>query len=255
MPDPAPDEPLAEPVWGVRDADRSAKLDRRLRQVFTRVRDAALARGERTLATSDAPAAALERLVAEAYALVGDAAAATPARPLVECGRGCAFCCHQEVRVTAPEAIAIARALAEAFPADWLERLQAMLRQRVALIAGLPGVRDYAQARLPCAFLAPDGACAVYDWRPVVCRGYHSLSRADCQEKYVDFAAKPPPIERVGHTAANATVRGLTLALRAARRDDGLYELHGAVLRALETPDAAARWARGERLFQGCRGG
>jgi hypothetical protein len=30
------------------------------------------------------------------------------------------------------------------------------------------------------------------------------------------------------------------------------YELPGAVLRALETPDGPVRWARGEAVFEGC---
>jgi hypothetical protein len=32
----------------------------------------------------------------------------------------------------------------------------------------------------------------------------------------------------------------------------GRYKLESAILRALEMPDAAARWVRGERIFAGC---
>ena len=31
------------------------------------------------------------------------------------------------------------------------------------------------------------------------------------------------------------------------------YELHSALLRALDTPDVAERWARGEDVFAGCK--
>jgi hypothetical protein len=156
------------------------------------------------------------------------------------------------VRVAAPEAIALADALREAFPTEWLVQLRAMLAQRVARIAGFASVRDYVAASLPCAFLAPDGACGVYAWRPLVCRGFHSLSRMACQHFYIDLGHRPPPIERVGRYGANGVQRGMSDACAADGRDGGLYELHGAVLRALETTDCASRWAAGEDVFAGC---
>jgi hypothetical protein len=45
---------------------------------------------------------------------------------------------------------------------------------------------------------------------------------------------------------------GLRDGLREAGLDDGLYEMHSALARALDVPDAAERWARGEKLFATC---
>ena len=47
-------------------------------------------------------------------------------------------------------------------------------------------------------------------------------------------------------------LRRLTSVLRADHRDGGFYELHGAVLRALDATDCATRWASGEDVFAGC---
>jgi Fe-S-cluster containining protein len=195
-----------------------------------------------------APPRMAEHVVADAFRLMGELVAASPARAGYQCGQGCAWCCHQPIRVTAPEAIAIADALREAYPGDWLVTLKRMLADRVRRIAALGGDADYLAARLPCAFLAPDNSCSIYAWRPVVCRGYHSLSKAACQEKYVDLAAPAPPIDAYAHTAANAVHHGMAAAVAAAGRDGGTYELHAAVLTALDIADAAAAWWRGAPL-------
>jgi len=248
-----PDHDPAPPVFGPADPARAVEIRQRLQELFVRVRDAQSAASARILATHADPASLAAALVAGARPLVDGAAQASPAKDEFACARGCSFCCHQQVRVSAPEAIALADTLRDAFPPEWLDQLRALLAQRVARIAGFAGARDYIAAGLPCAFLAADGSCGVYAWRPLVCRGFHSLSVMACQEYYIDHTRPPPPIDRVGHYAANAVLRGLTGAVAADGRDGTFYELHGAVLRALETADCATRWAAGEHVFAGCQ--
>lgn len=189
-----------------------------------------------------------EHVVADAFRMMGELIAASPARPGYQCGQGCAWCCHQPIRVTAPEAIAIADALREAYPADWLGTLKRMLADRVQRIAALGDNAAYLAARLPCAFLAPDNSCSIYAWRPVVCRGYHSLSKTACQEKYVNLEAPAPPIDAYAHTAANAVHHGMAAAVAAAGKDGRTYELHAAVLAALDGRMTAAGWAGGKKI-------
>lgn len=253
MGDPLDPPRPSPPVFGPADAARGMEIRARLRVMSDRVRAMQAASSRAIVDAHTGQDSLAEALVVDAYRLVEEVAASSPARAEVECARGCSFCCHQQVRVSAPEAIALADALREAFPAEWLAQLRALLAQRVATIAGFAGVREHIAASLPCAFLGHDGGCAVYEWRPLVCRGFQSLSRMACQHFYIDLANDPPPIERVGHHGADAVVRGLTGVCAADGRDGGSYELHGAVLRALETPDCAARWAAGEAVFAGCR--
>lgn len=230
-----------------------AELRERLLSVFARTRDRQIGNTAATLRATADPARLAESIGGDAFTLIGALVEASPARPSYACGKGCSWCCHQQVRVSAPEAIGIAEALTEAYPPEWLATLRAIIAQRVERIATLDTTRAYLEARLPCAFLAPDGGCAVYERRPLVCRGYHSLSRSACQEKYVDLASPAPPIDSYAHMAANAVLYGVVAAVGAAGKDCRIYELHGAVLRALDTPDAGVRWARGEEVFAGCK--
>ena len=46
---------------------------------------------------------------------------------------------------------------------------------------------------------------------------------------------------------------GLAHGLENAGLDASKYELHSALVTALDTPDAAVRWAAGDDLFGSCR--
>jgi len=179
--------------------------------------------------------------------------AQSPMRERWACAKGCSWCCHQYVSVSAPEAIALADAVREAFPPEWLDHLRGMLAERSARIATLFPDGTYHDARLPCVFLTAEGACGIHAWRPLMCRGYLSIDVVGCQDIYQGKPAAKPPFDRFAHRAGNAVLAGVRAGSASHDRDDGAFELHGALLRALETPDAAERWRRGERVFVGCR--
>lgn len=221
-----------------------------LDETYQRTRAAQAASTTARVAAADGAAAIAQDAWARASAL----AAASPAAAGYACAKGCRWCCHQPIFVAAPEAIALAGELRARFGAHGLDLLGQALAQRAARASG-PGaawIAEWLKARVPCAFLAGDGSCAVHLDRPTVCRGWHSLSRSACEERYIDDAAAQPPIDRASHLAANGVLHGLADAAHAAGRDDRLYELHGAVLAALADPDAAAaRWAAGAQVFPG----
>lgn len=70
------------------------------------------------------------------------------------CGPGCSDCCRRELTVTAVEASSVARAV-RAMPPGARAELSRRAREGA-----------------PCAALADDGRCAVYDARPIVCRSH-----------------------------------------------------------------------------------
>jgi Fe-S-cluster containining protein len=74
----------------------------------------------------------------------------------MQCRTGCSACCRVRLSVTALEAHALREGLAH-LPAEERERLA----QRAA--HGDPGA---------CPALEPDGRCALYAWRPLVCRSH-----------------------------------------------------------------------------------
>ena len=82
----------------------------------------------------------------------------------MQCRAGCTGCCRAGLTVTGVEAAAVRAALAALQPAA-RERLRA---RAAAAQAGAPG-----EARpAGCVALEPDGRCAIYPARPLVCRSH-----------------------------------------------------------------------------------
>ena len=168
------------------------------------------------------------------------------------CKAGCSACCHLAVAVTVPEALLIAARLREQRTAIEFAGLCEKIAATSARVSDLT-IEARAEVRIPCALLGQDGACTVYHFRPIGCRGYTSFSKNACDAALA--AAEPGhdgPMDRVAWTASGAVTEGLTRALRELCVDPGHYEFHSAVLRAIETPAAEQRWARGEDLFSDC---
>ena len=168
---------------------------------------------------------------------VGKAAAAGN---MVECAAGCAFCCHQNITVSAPEAVTIVqflRAQARDVP-DFAAHATA--------IGGLDFVGRYAKG-LPCAFLT-DQRCGIYDDRPEPCRSYLSLSRAQC-ERYVEVSTNGGlTILRDPHTLHPFLVAGADWALVQAGFQMVSMELT-ALLAQATRPGVCERWVAQEAAF------
>jgi Fe-S-cluster containining protein len=176
--------------------------------------------------------------------------ARTPPESRPACGAGCAFCCAIPVAVSAPEALYIAAYLQETLSAEAQVALRTHLRARVEERQGWAVDARRAHKRF-CLFLRDDRQCGIYSIRPLACRGYNSMSRSACEEAFTDQGDRVHMHAGVREVAAGV-IYGLILASKGQGLEWGRYELEAAVLRALDTPDAAERWARGERVFTGC---
>jgi hypothetical protein len=175
-----------------------------------------------------------------------------PERANWACRSGCSFCCHNAVSVSAPEAFRLADAVRRLPPAERAS-LEGDLRTRAAEVAGLT-LREQANRRTPCALLASDGSCRRYAERPLPCIGLASFDRAACERVFQGLGkADLIPIDNVLLSVSGAH----NLALRLACRDLGLsparYELHDALVVALDDPDAERRWLAGEDPLARCR--
>jgi Fe-S-cluster containining protein len=165
-----------------------------------------------------------------------------PSKSRHACAPGCFFCCYLPVDVLALEAFRIATHLRQTRSPGELAALVYRL--------GAHGQTDFGTR--PCVFLA-DGRCSIYEVRPMVCRGYNSLSKERCEAYYHDASVDLKGTkDRVAGSLAEAMEDGIIAGLNALGLDAQWYELAGAVLRALETTDGAERWARGEAVFEGC---
>ena len=168
------------------------------------------------------------------------------------CAEGCCFCCYQPVDITPPEALAMAAYLRS----QLVEKDFDTLRTRLTVTAS--SLRDlsyeaHAQAKVPCALLV-DGTCSVYPSRPFACRAWNSTSVARCQEifDHGDPITMIPPIDMEVYEPIWDVAQGVVDGLKQARLDSRPYELHSALQRVLNIPDAAARWVQGEDVFAGC---
>lgn len=167
---------------------------------------------------------------------------ALPSKAQHACAPGCDFCCYLPVDVLAPEAFRITAHLEQTCSREALSTLVYRL--------GAQGQHDFGIR--PCVFLA-NGRCSIYEVRPMVCRGYNSLSKERCEAYHHDASVNLKGTkDRVAGLLAEAIEDGVIAGLEALGLDAQWYELPSAVLRALETTDGPARWARGEAVFEGC---
>ena len=98
----------------------------------------------------------------------------------MQCGRGCSSCCSQMFRITIMDAIMISRKMKQ-LPAaerdDLQARAQHYIEERARLIHQRADEDNQNERevpttglRLPCPASNEQGACRIYDARPVVCR-------------------------------------------------------------------------------------
>ena len=169
-----------------------------------------------------------------------------PPRPIA-CAKGCAWCCHLKVAVTPAEALRLAAHVRETLGGEELSALVRRLAETEACTWGLPW-QEHIALGLPCPLLTDD-ACSVHPVRPLSCRGHNSLDAHQCA-RYNRFQGQITiPVYTPQADIAAGVRAGLSDGLEAAGLQGELLELVSALRTALETPDAAARWLSGERLF------
>ena len=170
------------------------------------------------------------------------------AKLTLACERGCNYCCHQRVEIRPYEAFVLAehiRARMTAQQADVVARLAAN-RARIAPLTPL----QHTQAGIACALLV-DGACSAYEARPAACRKYYSLSVQTCRDAF-EHPTEPltGPLEDDNlRLAGNAVALGYARGVEESGRDAERYELHAALLEALENPKSSKRYRAGKKAF------
>ena len=165
-----------------------------------------------------------------------DAVRATPAFALGQqaaaCRGGCGWCCHQGVGAATVVVLAIARALAE----------------RPTQRARLAGWR----AGQPCAFLE-NGACAIYDIRPLKCRAIWHVDVRHCMAKYAGLPAAgttSPAFQPEPKMIYEGALKAVALTLIKAGRACPGVEFIPALAAVADRPAEALRlWWQGGQPF------
>lgn len=215
-----------------------------LQAVFERERTAA-----RTTPARDADAVRTQvvrmyaRLEREQLAVIASSKLA------LACERGCNYCCHQRVEVRPYEVFVMADHIRARMTAEQQAEVKLRLAANLTRIAPLAPLQ-HTHAGIPCALLM-DGACSIYDARPAACRKYYSLSVDTCRTAFL-HPAEPlsgPLEDDALRLAGNAVALGYARGLEESGRDANRYELHAALLEAMENPKAAKRYRNAKKAF------
>lgn len=139
------------------------------------------ARVEATKALGKGLPAAARAVIRFADSVAADAArepAVAQALAGAACAKGCHWCCHQVVGITAAEEELVLAAI-EALAPDIRARVRARQAQAECRLRALP-VEKWQAARIPCPLL-DDQACAIHASRPLPCRAVLSADAAACR--------------------------------------------------------------------------
>jgi hypothetical protein len=164
----------------------------------------------------------------------------------VECRKGCYWCCHNVVMVSAPEIFLIADNVRKTGDAAFIAATFAGAER----IAALGDETRYAK-KIPCALLR-ERVCSVYKLRPTVCRKHTSFSLISCKDEYEgNPRTESIPTRQVDQMLFEACsiAWSIAMALWDGRKDTPL-ELSSAVRTALAEEQAERRWLEGEEVFK-----
>ncbi len=150
------------------------------------------------------------------------------------------------IGLSVPEVLAIADDLRRNLSRSEVRRIRDLAAENAGKSASL-AVDQVAALRLPCPLQGPDHVCCTFPTRPLMCRPLHAV-----------VLGGSPPLETessedsYARAVGEGIASGLKLGLQVAGLDAKRYELNSALARALDTPDAAQRWAKGDDVFAGC---
>lgn len=165
------------------------------------------------------------------------------------CARGCNYCCHQRVEVRPYEAFVLADHIRARMTGEQQTEIKEKLAAIKTKIAPFTAMQ-HTQAGIACALLV-NGVCSVYDARPAACRKYYSVSVDTCRTAF-EHPEEPlygPLEDDALRLAGNAVALGYARGVEESGRDTARYELHGALLDALENPKSSRRYRDGKKAF------
>ena len=169
-----------------------------------------------------------------------------------ECRAGCAFCCHTAVTAAPPEVMTVFNHLREHCTAEELAEIRRRIETN-AESASCMTCAEYTAASIRCALLTDDGNCRVHPVRPLACAGFLSTSRAACEAEFHRVSGRAEvPVDRYAMLVCLGASHGLRDACREGGLDGEFYELHHALRRIWDQPDAPKAWAAGQMLFASC---
>lgn len=179
----------------------------------------------------------------------------------IACAVGCDHCCHQVVGATLPEVVAIYRQI-QGLPEAERERQISRVQESAGRAKGLSPAQRYSREHA-CPLLT-EARCSVYSFRPLSCRGVHSLNAHACSAVLDDSEAGRRFLEE-GDGIPSYLEPGLAVHAMSAGLQLGVSELYGldmspvdltlALAWLLSNPSAVSEWLAGRPLPAALRAG
>lgn len=177
----------------------------------------------------------------------GRLANAVPNQPDVACCRGCTACCYLPVRTDPGTVLRLAEHVRETWTPIQQRALERRVNAHIAAVEANPEAPP--SARPPCPFLVDD-MCSVHELRPLVCRAMNAFDVDDCL-KATDTGKVRGAIR--GNPVPSMIAEALRKGVDEALSDEGYVaeqvDFTPALKYALETPDAAGRWAENKKFM------
>jgi Fe-S-cluster containining protein len=161
------------------------------------------------------------------------------------CRKGCSFCCHLWVDATPPEVLYAVKNM----PPDQRQKALEAVERVCGLSAGVSFEERSRKFNPACSLLDDQGACSVYESRPISCRTVVSSNADECRSTIVEGSDAGFPSPQVWVTLQDSYITALEGALIHAGLAYQAHELNESLKIALTKADAEERWLSGSDEF------
>jgi hypothetical protein len=152
--------------------------------------------------------------------------------------------------VSAPEVLAVVSRLEKAWMPDKLDQLKQAVKLAFEQTKTLNNF-DRARAGIACPLLTTEGLCAIYDYRPLDCVTYHSLSRPACEQLLME-PDRGHPTNAILQAISMGVKAGLGQGMVDSRLEQPVlrYELIEALYIGLNDRAAMKKYLAGKNIFK-----
>ncbi len=166
--------------------------------------------------------------------------------PLLDCKKGCSYCCNIRVSATPMEVLKIAALIDQSFSAEQRAALMQRIDAYSAELKDLKGVERFSR-RIPCPLLE-DHACSIHTARPIACRAHHSTDVELCKRADEGEQIGVPGYRDIG-LLMGSVVKGLQEGISQSQKIGQRVRLPESLKIALENPDCGQKWLDGSAPF------
>lgn len=168
----------------------------------------------------------------------------------VDCRKGCYHCCYQTVFALPFEVLALSHFIKNNFTDREIREIKDNTSRKNGITEKM-SARQFLHHKSPCPLLR-EGACTVYEARPMACRTYISSSKESCITEYNNPSDLNifPDLYEFPIYAGRMINEGICSYLTQKQTYPVEWQIESMLLTAFERKDAFECWIKGENVFQ-----